>query len=141
MGFGPMFPPQVPGSAGLPPSLPPAQGSAHPPRVPGSAGLPPSLPPAQGSGLRRATPHPPRPRFRLFAAACSARVQTRDPSATMSTSSVPGAPNLSSVDLMLRYIDLVRKSPWSDYFQMKAIAVVGCRFLLTETDFAEVPPG
>ena len=33
--------------------------------------------PAQGSGLRRATPHPPRPRFRLFAAACSARVQTR----------------------------------------------------------------
>jgi hypothetical protein len=59
----------------------------------------------------------------------------------MSTSSVPGAPNLSSVDCMLRYIDLVRKSGWSDYMQIKAIAVVGCRFLLMETDFAEVPPG
>ena len=65
----------------------------------------------------------------------------RNQSATMSTSSVPGAPNLSSVDLMLRYIDLVRKQPWSNYFQMKAIAIVGQRFLLTETDFAEVPPG
>ena len=100
--------------------------------------------PAQGSGLRRATPQP----TPAQDSAClqqlvrpESKPAVRNPSATMSTSSVPGAPNLSSVDLMLRYIDLVRKSPWSDYFQMKAIAVVGCRFLLTETDFAEVPPG
>ena len=106
MGFGPMFPPKVPGSAGLPP-----------------------IPPAQASACLQQLVRP------------ASQPAVRNPSATMSTSSVPGAPNLSSVDLMLRYIDLVRKSPWSDYFQMKAIAVVGCRFLLTETDFAEVPPG